>query len=99
MNKKYFLGIIVELSQAFNMTDHKILIKKLEKYEICGRNLLWLKVIFQTKQYIGYKDDFSEQKSMGLLQLKCGVTQDSIVGALFFINKQMIFPLFRNTYH
>ena len=51
------------------------------------------------KQYIGYKDDFSEQKSMGLLQLKCGVTQDSIIGALFFINKQMIFPLFRNTYH
>ena len=52
MNKKYFLGIIVELSQAFNMTDHKILIKKLEKYEICGRNLLWLKVIFQTENNI-----------------------------------------------
>ena len=41
--KKYFLGIFVDLSKAFDTVNHKILINKLENYGICGKNLLWFK--------------------------------------------------------
>ena len=42
-----------------------------------------LKVVFQTENTIlKKKKDFREQKSAAFLQLKCGVSQDSILGPL-----------------
>ena len=37
------LGIFIDLSKAFDTLDHKILISKLEYYEITGKTLKWLK--------------------------------------------------------
>ena len=83
--KKYFLGIFVDLSKAFDTVNHKILIKKLENYGICGKNLLWFKsYLSNRKQYLEYKDNFNEQKTTNLLQIKCGVPQGSILGPLLF---------------
>ena len=84
--KKYFLGIFVDLSKAFDTVNHKILINKLENYGICGKNLLWFKsYLSNRKQYLEYKDNFNEQKSTNLLQIKCGVPQGSILGPLLFL--------------
>ena len=84
--KKYFLGIFVNLSKAFDTVNHKILIKKLENYGICGKNLLWFKsYLSNRKQYLEYKDNFNEQKTTNLLQIKCGVPQGSILGPLLFL--------------
>ena len=84
--KKYFLGIFVDLSKAFDTINHKILIKKLENYGICGKNLLWFKSYpSNRKQYLEYKDNFNEQKTTNLLQIKCGVLQGSILGPLLFL--------------
>ena len=45
----------------------------------------WFKsYLSNRKQYIEYKDNFNEQKSTNLLQIKCGVPQGSILGPLFF---------------
>ena len=72
--KKYFLGIFVDLSKAFDTVNHKILINKLQNYGICSKNLLWFKsYLSNRKRYLEYKDIFYEQKSTNLLQIKCGV--------------------------
>ena len=84
--KKYFLGIFVDLSKAFDTVNDKILIKKLENYGICGKHLLWFKSYpSNRKQYIEYEDNFNEQKSTNLLQVKCGVPQGSVLGPLLFL--------------
>ena len=74
--KKYFLGIFVDLSKAFDTVNHKILINKLN---------VWFKsYLSNRKQYLEYKDNLNEQKTTNLLQIKCGVPQGSILGPLLF---------------
>ena len=84
--KEYFLGIFVDLSKAFDTINHQILINKLENYGIYGKKLLWFEsYLSNRKQYLKYKDNFNEQKSTNLLQIKCGVPQGSILGPLLFL--------------
>ena len=83
--KRFYLGIFVDLSKAFDTVHHKILIKKLEKYGIFGK-LLWFKSYYSNrKQYAEYKNDFDEQKLAYLLQLKCRVPQVSTLGPFHFL--------------
>ena len=39
----FTLGVFMDLSNAFDTVDHVILIKKLDHYDVKGRNLLWFK--------------------------------------------------------
>ena len=87
LTKKKILGIFVDLSKTFDTINHKILINKLENYGIYGKNLLWFKsYLSNRKQYLEYKDNFNEQKSTNLLQIKCGVPQGSVLGSVLFLN-------------
>ena len=38
-NKKYSIGLVLDLSTAFDMIDHHILLQKLENYGIRGKAL------------------------------------------------------------
>ena len=54
-DKNYLLGILIDLSKAFDNVDHKILIQKLEHYQRNRKNLSWFKnYLTNQKQYIQY---------------------------------------------
>ena len=80
-NNCFTLGIFVDLSEAFDLVDHQILISKLNNYGVKGKNLSWFKSYLENrKQYLNYSNDVTN-----LAQIKYGVPQGSILGPLLFL--------------
>ena len=76
---------MIDLSKAFDTVDLSILLKKLEQYEIKGRNLSWFPSnLSNCKQYIEYKQE-NKTVNTELSNIICGVPQGSLLGPLFFI--------------
>ena len=79
--KKYTVGIFLDLSKAFDTVNHDILFDKLSFYGIRGLPLDWLKNYFLNRfQYVDYNGSSSFYNT-----IKCGVPQGSILGPLLFL--------------
>ena len=74
-------AILCDLSKAFNVINHNILIRKLDHYGIRGIAKTWMvNYLSNRKQYV----EFGEQKSEHFI-LQCGVPQGSIIGPLLYL--------------
>ena len=80
-NKNIGLGIFLDLSKAFDSTNHDILLRKLKCYGIRGISLeLIHSYLFNRKQFV-YIDGVNST----LLTLAGGIPQGSILGQLIFL--------------
>ena len=80
-NKKFSLGIFLDLSKAFDTINHDILLSKLNHYGIRGKALDWF------RSYLTNRSQFTifDRHLSSNLDLVCGVPQGSILGPLLFI--------------
>ena len=81
-NNKYTLGVFIDLSKAFDIVDHSILLEKLELYGMTDRNHGWLKSYLSNRRQLIQINE-NEKTSSGTIS--CGVPQGSILGPLPFL--------------
>ena len=80
-NRKYVIGIFIDLQKAFDTVNHDILLKKLHHYGIRGIALKWFSNYLSDRtQYVSINNVSSDLKS-----ICCGVPQGSILGPLLFL--------------
>ena len=74
-NKKFTIVVFIDLKKAFDTTDYKLLLSKLEHYGIRGVASNWVVRI----QYVNFENHSSEE-----LNIVCGVPHGSSLGPLVF---------------
>jgi hypothetical protein len=79
--KEHAIAIFCDLRKAFDCCNHKILLSKLCKMGIKGRELLWFQnYLCGRKQYVAINDSYSK-----ISEISIGVPQGSILGPILFL--------------
>ena len=74
---EYVIGVFLDITKAFDIVDHGILLDKLFHYEIRGCAYNWFaSYLSNRKQFVSYK---------GVQTIECSVPQGSISGPLLFL--------------
>lgn len=81
-NKKYHVGLFLDLKKAFDTVSHEILLSKLSHYGLDNMSLLWIGNYLKDRSQFLFFDG-----TMSTLPCKipCGVPQGSILGPLLFL--------------
>ena len=79
--KRYLISIFLDISRAFDTLNHKLLLKKLERYGIRGSMLKWISSYLDKRDQYVHINNISSSR----LELRHGVPQGSILGPFLFI--------------
>lgn len=80
-NKEFTLAIFCDLSKAFDVIDHEILLKKLNTYGLRGNVNKWFRNYLSNRsQYVDLEGEKSPRNN-----IFCGVPQGSILGPLLYL--------------
>ena len=80
-NPEFTLTILCDLSKAFDVIDHKILLHKLHQYGIRGIVNKWFENYLKDRtQFVNFDDNDSTKR-----HILCGVPQGSILGPLLYL--------------
>ena len=81
INTKCTLAIFCDLAKAFDVINHEILLKKLNRYGIRGIVNSWFRnYLANRKQFVMFQETHSP-----LMNIMCGVPQGSILGPLLYL--------------
>jgi len=84
-NKHTVVGIVCDLSKAFECVNHKFLLSKLEHYGIRGRfGALIKSCLTERYQRVALNDNTNTVNYSNWELVKHGVPEGSILGPLFF---------------
>lgn len=80
-NKNRCVGIFLDLSKAFDLVNHELLLDKLYIYGLRGKIYMWIETFLSERSQIveiqGYRSDKQN--------IDCGVPQGSVLGPLLFL--------------
>ncbi len=79
--KEFTLSIFCDLSKAFDVIDHGILLNKMKHYGIRGMVNDWFKDYLSNRKQYTEIDNVTSNMSL----IKCGVPQGSILGPLLYL--------------